>query len=298
MRELLVRLRVPLLLAALAFVTGVTMLSDRRARREDGDRRWWSGALLEIAVPVQKTLELPLSLVRHGFSRYVGLVDLHQENEQLARRVAELEEENLQFREALVESGHLQRIVEMRGEFETPMRPAQIVGQDVSPWFRSVLLDRGRSRGVRSGMPVVTDRGVVGLVTATTAHAARGMLLLDRESAIDAIVQRSRARGIVRGTGTQELEFVFVVRGDDVRQGDEVITSGVGGVYPKGLRIGTVRSVEADEELLLHTARVEPAVDFGRLEQVFVMLRRGPTMDLLYSGDGDVPALASVEESP
>jgi rod shape-determining protein MreC len=124
------------------------------------------------------------------------------------------------------------------------------------------------------------------------------MLLLDRESAIDAVVQRSRARGIVRGTGTQELEFVFVVRGDDVREGDEVITSGVGSVYPKGLRVGTVRAVEAGEELLLHTARVEPAVDFGRLEQVFVMLRRGPTMDLLYSGDGDLPAVASVEESP
>jgi rod shape-determining protein MreC len=298
MRELLFRLRVPLLLAALALAAGVTMLSDRRAQREADDRGGWSAALLEIVVPLQKILEVPLSFARDGFSRYVDLVDLHDENERLARRVAELEEENLQYREALVESGHLQRIVEMRGEFETPMRPSQVVGQDVSPWFRSVLLDRGRSRGVRSGMPVVTDRGVVGLVTATTAHAARAMLLLDRESAIDAVVQRSRARGIVRGTGTQELEFVFVVRGDDVQVGDEVITSGVGGVYPKGLRVGTVRAVEADEELLLHTARLEPAVDIGRLEQVFVMLRRGPTMDLLYSGDGEVPEVASAEEPP
>jgi rod shape-determining protein MreC len=285
MRELLFRLRVPILLAALVLATGVTMLSDRRTRQEGGEPRGWSAALLEIVVPVQKILGLPVSLARHGFSRYVDLVDLHEENERLARRIAELEEENLQYREALVESGHLQRIVEMRGEFETPMRPAQVVGQDVSPWFRSLLLDRGRSRGVRSGMPVVTDRGVVGLVTATTGHAARAMLLLDRESAIDAVVQRSRARGIVRGTGTQELEFVFVVRGDDVQVGDEVITSGVGGAYPKGLRIGTVRRVEADEEQLLHTARVEPAVDFGRLEQVFVMLRRGPTMELLYATD-------------
>jgi rod shape-determining protein MreC len=298
MRELLIRLRVPILLAVVVVIAGATMLSDRRAQRRGDDRAGWSSAVLEIAAPLQKTLDLPLSVARQAFARYVALVDLREANERLAQRVAELEEENLQYREALVESGHLQRIVEMRGEFETPMRPAQVVGQDVSPWFRSVLLDRGRSRDVRSGMPVVTDRGVVGLVTATTPHAARAMLLLDRESAIDALVQRSRARGIVRGTGTQELEFVFVVRGDDVREGDEVITSGVGGAYPKGLRVGTVRRVEADEELLLHTARVEPAVDFGRLEQVFVMLRRGPTMDLLYSGDGEVPALASAEEAP
>jgi rod shape-determining protein MreC len=100
----------------------------------------------------------------------------------------------------------------------------------------------------------------------------------------------------VRGLGTGELEFEFMVRGDDVVAGDEVITSGVGGVYPKGLRIGTVTSVKAARSELLHTARVGPSVDFGRLEQVFVMLRRGPTMDLLFGGgDGDLAEPAPAE---
>jgi len=134
----------------------------------------------------------------------------------------------------------------------------------------------------------VDGHGLVGVVTATAPTAARAMLLLDRRSAVDAMVQRSRARGIVRGRGSGDLEFVFMVRGDDVRVGDEVITSGVGGVHPKGLRIGTVVSVRADRDELLHAARVDPAVDFGRLEQVFVMLRRGPTMELLYAGEGDL----------
>ena len=117
------------------------------------------------------------------------------------------------------------------------------------------------------------------------------MMLLDRRSAADAIVQRSRARGIVRGDGTDELELVFMVRGDDVRPGDEIITSGVGGVYPKGLRIGEVVAVQTDRDELLHTAVVRPAVDFGRLEQVFVMQRRGQTLELLYGGSrGDVAA--------
>ena len=112
MREFLIRLRVPILLVAVVFTTGVTMLSDRRTERGAGDRGGWSAALLEIAVPVQSALDLPLSVVRRAFSRYVDLVDLREENERLARRIAELEEENLQYREALVESGHLQRIVE------------------------------------------------------------------------------------------------------------------------------------------------------------------------------------------
>jgi rod shape-determining protein MreC len=136
-------------------------------------------------------------------------------------------------------------------------------------------------------MPVVSDHGVVGLVTATSPHASRAMMLLDRQSAVDAIVQRSRARGIVRGKGTGDLEFVFMVRGDDVQTGDVLITSGVGGVYPKGLRIGTITAVQTEEARLLHTGSVRPSVDFGRIEQVFIMLQRGPTMDLLYAGEGD-----------
>jgi cell shape-determining protein MreC len=91
----------------------------------------------------------------------------------------------------------------------------------------------------------------------------------------------------VRGRGTSDLEFEFVVRGSDVREGDVVITSGLGGVYPKGLRIGVVREVSDPGGRLLQTAVLAPAVDFGRLEQVFVMLRRGPTMDLLFGAIGD-----------
>jgi rod shape-determining protein MreC len=290
MRELLERLRVPLLFALLIAVSLVALATDRRAVRSGGrDLGWWPGLVLEVAAPVQKALSLPADLLGELWSRYVALVDLRAENERLARRVAELEEETLQFREALVASGRLGRIAEMRQDLAAPMLPSEVVGQDVSPWFRSILLDRGRQDEVRSGMPVITDRGVVGLVTATSPHAGRATLLLDRQSAIDGLVQRSRARGIVRGRGTDDLEFVFVVRGDDVERGDVVVTSGLGGVYPKGLRIGEVERVFRDPDRLVHTAVVRPAVDFGRLEQVFVVLWRGPTLELLYEGDGDGP---------
>lgn len=286
MADLLRRIRLPLLFTGLLMGTVVLMLGDRGALQRGGvDHTWIGGALLEFAAPVQKVVTAPLETAAGVWSRYLHLVDVARENEALEQRIRFLEEENLQFREALVASGHLQRIVEMRENFEVPLLPSQVVGHDVSPWFHSVLLDRGQSNDVRSGMPVVTDAGVVGVVTATSPHAARVMMLLDRRSAADAIVQRSRARGLVRGDGTNRLEFVFLVRGDDVRPGDAIITSGVGGVYPKGLRVGEVVAVETDRDRLLHTATVRPAVDFGRLEQVFVMLHRGPTMEILYEGD-------------
>jgi rod shape-determining protein MreC len=125
----------------------------------------------------------------------------------------------------------------------------------------------------------------VGLVTSTSNNASKAMLVLDRQSAVDGIVQRSRSRGIVRGGGTDQLDFEFVVRESDVRIGDVVITSGLGGVHPKGIRIGEVISVSDPGSDLLQTATLTPAVDFGRLELVFVMLRRGSTMELLYQAE-------------
>ena len=294
MSEFLRRIRLPLLFAALLLGTLALMLGDRRETR--GERSWLAHALLELAAPVEKAITRPVHFVRDTWERYVALVDLRAENQALQDDVTRLEEENLQYREALVASGQLRRIVEMRKDFEVPLLPSQVVGQDASPWFHSLLLDRGRSSDIRSGMPVMVDQGLVGLVSATSLHAARAMMILDRRCAVDAMIQRSRARGLVRGLGTGELEFEFMVRGDDVQAGDEVITSGVGGVYPKGLRIGNVSEVNADRSELLHTASVKPSVDFGRLEQVFVMLRRGPTMDLLFGGgDGDLAEPAPAE---
>jgi rod shape-determining protein MreC len=289
MSDFLRRIRLPALFVALALGTLVLMLGDRRPPPDD--RSWLEHALLEIAAPVQKAITRPVVFVRDTWQRYVALVDLEEENRELRAEIARLEQEGLQFREALVVSGQLRRIAQMRREFDVPLLPSQVVGQDASPWSHALLLDRGRSAEVRSGMPVMVDQGLVGLVNATTPHAARAMLILDRRSAVDGMIQRSRARGLVRGLGSGDLEFVFMVRGDDVQVGDEVITSGVGGVYPKGVRVGTITSVKAEREQLLHTARVKPAVDFGRLEQVFVVLHRGPTMDLLFGGgDGDLPA--------
>ena len=297
MPDLLKRVGAPLLFGFLALVAVVTMVSDRRSLAEGGrDLPWWQAVMLEIAVPIQDVVAAPVDAARGLWAEYVALLDVRERNERLRGRVAELEEANLQYREALVASGHLQQIAAMRDEFEIPMLPSEVVGLDVMPWFRSVLVDRGGAHGVRAGNPVITAEGVVGLVTATSRHAAKTMLLLDRQSAIDGIVQRSRARGIVRGQGTDRLAFEFVVRGGDVKVGDVVITSGLGAVYPKGLRIGEVVELLDPEGGLLQTATLRPAVDFGRLEQVFVMMRRGPTMDLLY-GDETGPVESARAQS-
>jgi rod shape-determining protein MreC len=284
-------MRLPLLVVGLVAVATVSMVVDRRALRA-GPRELppWAGPILDATVPLQKAIALPIDFVRDAWGRYADLVGVADRNALLQERIHALEEENLQLREALVAGGRLARIAEMRADFEVPMLPAQLVGSDVSAFFRSVLVDRGRAQGVRSGMPVINEEGIVGLVTATSERAARVTLLLDRQTAIDCTVQRSRTRGIVRGRGAELVEFEFVARGGDVEVGDSVITSGLDGVYPKGLRVGLVTAVSEADAGLLRTATLAPAVDFGRLEQAFVILRRGPSMELLYrteGGDGE-----------
>ena len=288
-----------LLLAALVAVAVLSMAVDGgRETGEGGEMSWFTGAILDVAAPVQKVLAMPVDFVRETFIDYVDLLMVREENSELRARVAALDEEHLQLREALVASGRLQRIAEMRDAFETPMLPSELVGVDASPWFRSALVDRGQVDGVRAGMPVISEQGLVGLVRATSTTAARTMLVVDRQSAIDGTVQRSRTRGLVRGRGTDQLEFEFVARGHDVEVGDLVMTSGLGGVYPKGLRMGEVVEILDPGSQLMQTALIEPAVDFGRLEQVFVMLRRGPTMELLYGAeDGDL-AVAEAPDDP
>jgi len=286
------RLPISLLVAGLIALAVVTMVVDHRAvMSRSRELPAWAGVVMDVAAPVQKAVAMPFEAIHGAWNRYVAVIDAERENEALHSEIARLGDENLQLREALVASGRLQRIAEMRERYEIPMLPAELVGVDTSPWFRSVLVDRGRSGGVWSGMPVISEQGLVGLVTATSRSSAKAMLVLDRQTAIDGVIQRSRSRGIVRGRGSDELEFEFVERGSDVQRNDLVITSGLGGVYPKGLHIGMITEISDPDARLLQTATIGPAVDFGRLEQVFVMLRRGPAMELLYSTSvGDAPS--------
>jgi len=296
MTEIRSRVLLAGLTALLVGIALINMVVDRRALARGGrELSWWSGLVLDVAVPVQRLVGLPFAMARGSWTDYVALIDVRSENDDLRARLAETEDANLQLREALLASGRLGRIAEMREEFDVPMLRAELVGLDASTWFQSVLLDRGRNHGVHSGMPLISEQGLVGLVTATSRNAAKGMLLLDRQSAVSAVVQRSRARGVVRGTG-DALVFEFVGREADVAPGDVLITSGLGGVFPKSLRVGVISAVEQEGVQLMREASVEPVVDFNRLEQVFVMLRRGSTMDLLYAPEGgDLPDTAAAE---
>jgi len=154
------------------------------------------------------------------------------------------------------------------------MVPANVVAQDLSAWFQSIVIDQGSNGRIRPGMPVLTDTGVVGVVTGTSPRASKVLLVTDPQSHIDAYVQRTRARGTVRGGASNLAEFDYVLREQDVQVGDVLLTSGLGSVFPKSLVIGRISDVQREPFGLFMRATVESAVDFRRLEEVFVVLEQ------------------------
>ena len=266
MPEFLRRFRYPLTYLFLACLC-VTQLA---ASPVPSDLSLPSRVILELTVPVERMVTLPVTFVRRVWNGYLSLVGVNEENQGLRSRIAELEDENLQYREAIVASERFQRLRHLRERKDMALVPATVIAQDLSPWFRSVIINRGASAGIATGMPVLADAGVVGVVAGTTPNAARVLLLVDPQSRIDVYVQRTRARGTVRGTAGEICAFEYVVRDEDLQVGDLLLTSGLDRVFPKGLPIGRITALERRPYGLFLEAEIEPAVDLHRLEEVFV----------------------------
>ena len=149
----------------------------------------------------------------------------------------------------------------------------RVIAEDAASWSRTLVIDKGSADGVLEGMPVVVAEGVVGRVIRNSRHESRVLLITDAASAVASLVQNSRARGICRGLG-DVLIFDFVLRKEKLVVGEPVITSGMGGVFPKGLLLGHIKSVERMEFGLFQTIEVVPSVDFSHLEEVLVLLRQ------------------------
>ncbi|MEE9281435.1 MAG: rod shape-determining protein MreC, partial [Myxococcota bacterium] len=249
-----------------------------------------SRLLLRLTLPLGEMVTLPVRQTRELWRDYLALLGVREENESLREGINRLERENLRYREAMVSSERFKRLEAFQARREVPMVAANVITQDLSRWFQSVTIDRGSEAGVRAGMPVITGSGVVGVVAGTTPSAAKVLLVIDLQSRVDAYVQRSRARGTLRGCSEEECEFDYVLREDDVKEGDQLLTSGLGSVYPKGLLVGTVASVERKPYGLFQSVRVSPAVDFRKLEEVFVILeQRELLQDADFSaGDGEL----------
>ncbi|NTW98764.1 MAG: rod shape-determining protein MreC [Geobacteraceae bacterium] len=229
--------------------------------------------VLGVLSPLLQPVSRVSGFVEDIWDGYIQLVDAHRENMALREDVRVLNQRVLEGNEALLSNQRLQRLLDMKTSVRAPTIAATVIGEDVTSWFRTLVINRGSSHGIREGMAVISADGVVGQTVKVTATTARVLLLTDHASGIAATIQRSRARGVVKGKGEMLCSLEFTTREEDVKVGDTVITSGIGGVFLKGLPIGEVTMVKRGEYGIFQTVSIRPIVNIPHLEEVLVVQR-------------------------
>lgn len=236
-------------------------------------------------VPAEKALQsffsYPLSLTtwvfnttRSLWSGYVHLVGVEKRNTELQQEMGILLLENQQLREHFVENQRLKSLLGFKQQFSYHMLPAEIIGRDPSSWFKTILVNRGTEAGVERGSGVISPLGVVGTVIETTLHSSKILLLTDQNSAIDIIAKRSRVRGILEGLAENACAVNYVVKSEDIQRGDEIISSGLNAVFPRGILIGSVAETDNTLDGFFKNIAVVPAVDFSKLNEVLIVLKK------------------------
>ena len=208
---------------------------------------------------------------------YLDLVGVRRENERLRGELDRLRDEHTRLLGVLQENARLRQMV---GFAEAHPRldlvPARVVAKDVSPFFRVISIRlHARDSRIRIGMPVVASAGVVGHVDQVAGDYAEVVLAVDPRSSVDVLVQHNRARGVLQGLGHDDdyaARIAYLVRRDEVSAGDVVVTSGMGGRFPADLVVGRIARVQRQSYGLFQEVEVEPAVDFSRLEEVYIVV--------------------------
>jgi rod shape-determining protein MreC len=232
---------------------------------------------------VQRATTSAVGSVQDGWQNYFALQEIRRENEQLLQEIAGLRVELQQERAAAQQSRALAALLELRKQTELSATGGSIIrstviGSGASPQssFRTITIDKGTQDGLRRDMAVIAPAGVVGRVITTTARASKVQLLVDGDAAVAGLVERSRAQGLVVGTGLAEcpLRLDYVPGTADVQVGDRVVSSGIDGIYPQGFAIGQIESLEGTGAC--GGIVVRPAVEFYSLEAVLIVLTPPP----------------------
>lgn len=261
-----------------------------RANLKDPSRtNAFDRVILEASAPIQYGTTQFAQGVSAVLQEYVYLVDVKRDNDRLRAENARLYEDNNRLLSAATENRRLRRLLQLRDELRGNLLSAQVIGKEVSPYFRvtRVVLDRGERDHVRPGMPVLTADGLVGQIRRTYSKYADVLLTADKTSAIDVVVQRNGARGMLKGTGAEEnyvCQLEQLSRDDDVQPGDVVVTSGLGHRFPAAILVGEIKEVVKREFGLYQEATVLPAVHFSRLEEVLVLTAGARSAGIMEQG--------------
>jgi len=231
---------------------------------------------LELMAPLERAGTFASRTVADAWASASGLLRARDEAEALRARVRRLEQDTARLAETEAENARLRTLLDFRKTLGGTLLTTRVIGHDAAGLSRTLVVDQGSAAGIAKGAAVLAPEGIVGQVFQVSPHAARVLLVSDHNSGVDAVVQRTRGRGIVEGTADGRCGLKFVKRTEDLQVGDLVVSSGLDGIFPRGLPIGHIEAVDKQGQGLFQYAQIDPAVDVERLEEVLVMVGAPP----------------------
>ena len=260
----------PLIIACLLVIISLIILSY--SVKQPTRVGFFRELIMETAAPLSSMITLSFKDLAGVWKRYIFLVGLEDENGRLKRDNASLIQEINRYREGYLENIRLQKLLALKERTNHHTIAAMVIGRDQTSIIKTILINKGTSHGLRLDLPVIADQGVVGRIVETSAHVSRVLLLIDENSNIDALIQENRIQGILQGAASLGCSLKYVAKTETVNVGNIIVSSGLSGLFPKGLLLGVVKNVEKTDSGLFQKIDVAPYVDFSRLEEVMVIV--------------------------
>jgi rod shape-determining protein MreC len=261
--------------AAIVLIVIALPLLSINMKRSPGEDPWYSKPFTIAVSLVQGSYSSFASGVRGTTSMYLKLMGIKKQNLALQKENEELRAKLGALAELKLENERLNKLLDFKQSTSMELLAAKVIARDISPDHYSIRINRGTNHGLKKLQGVITVEGAVGYVLRAESDSAQILVLTDRFAAVDGIVQRTRARGLISGASQSSCRLRYLERADDVSPGDMVVTSGLGGYFPKGFPIGKITSVRKTDFGISQEASVEPVVNPANLEEVFVVLNSG-----------------------
>lgn len=256
----------------LAIAVVVIPLMAINMQKNAEEELWFTKPFTFIGGVIQGAYSSFSSGVRGTTSMYLDLINVKTENRELKTENAEMRAQLGSMTELKIENERLSKLLGFKQNSNMDLLAGRVVGKDLLLDHQTLTINRGTAHGVKKNMAALTVGGVVGYVYRTDLYTSQILLLTDRYAVIDALVQRSRARGLVEGSTKDQAVLKYVKRGDDVQVGDLVVTSGMYNIFPKGFPVGTVRKINKSLYGMTQELELTPSVDPLNLEELFVVL--------------------------
>jgi rod shape-determining protein MreC len=221
--------------------------------------------------PFQEAASRSVAFAKDIWNHYFFLVSAAKTNDYLRKSLSRNLQRDIRCNEIELSNTRLRKLLSFRETISESTLAAEVISKDPCPWFKSVIINKGGADQVEIGMAAVVPEGIAGVVTDVSFRYSKVLLIIDQNSAVDALAQKTRARGIVKGNSDHCL-FKYVLRKHDIAEGDTVISSGLDGVFPKGLRVGKVSNVTKSNSGVFQEVKITPFADFETLEEVLIIL--------------------------